>query len=57
MLEMILAVVAYLKLCLYLGEEVVVETSMCFPIACLAFTEKKKHAAVFAIAGDIAIYS
>lgn len=44
-----------LKLCLFLGDEVVVGTSMCFPIACLAFTEKNPCCIVFAIAGDIAI--
>lgn len=51
-LEMILPVVAYLGLCWFL----IVGTLVCFPIACLTFS-KKKHAAVFDIAGDIAIYS
>lgn len=64
-LGLILAVVAYLGLYLFPREEVVVGTLVCFPISCLAFSEKKKrkkgnpekHAALFAISGDIAIYS
>lgn len=39
-LEMILAVLAYLGLCLFLREEMVMETSVCFPVSCLAFSEK-----------------
>lgn len=39
-LEMIPAVLAYLGLCLFLREEVVVGTSVCFPVSCLAFSEK-----------------
>lgn len=59
-LGLILAVVAYPGLYLFLREEVVVGTLVCFPISCLACSEKKptkKHAALFAVSGDIAVYS